>query len=100
MVPMNRWMAAFCVAPSLLWAGEDSAKAPGAFVPMPGVEYYCTDATGARVELGQVICITAGCQTWMARCDMSVNVPTWRKTQDGCLGASVRQRLELLKPAV
>ena len=97
---MRRWIAALLFAPTLTWAGEDTAKAPGEFVPMDGVEYYCTDAMGQRAELGTVICVTAGCQTWMARCDMSVNVTTWRKTQDGCLAASVMDRLKAIKPLI
>jgi hypothetical protein len=56
------------------------------YTRLPGVEYYCTDAEGKRRELGEVICITASCQSWMARCDMSLNSPTWRKMQDGCPG--------------
>ena len=56
------------------------------------------------MELGEVLCITAGCQTWMARCDMSVNSPTWRKIQDGCPGASsgvsVYDRLQQAQPPV
>ena len=67
------------------------------FTRMPGVEYYCTGATGERYELGEVICITASCKTWTARCDMSWNSPMWRKTQDGCPGVSVQQRLDKLK---
>ena len=97
---MLRWFAAVLIAPTLAWAGDEVAKAPGEFVPMDGVEYYCTDASGRRVELGQIICITAGCQTWMAKCDMSVNVTTWRKTQDGCLAASLMDRLKAFKPSV
>lgn len=58
------------------------------YPPMPGVEYFCEDANGVRFELGQQICITASCQTWTAICDMSLNSPTWRKTQDGCVSAS------------
>ena len=70
--------------------------------PMPGVEYYCTDATGARREIGDVICITASCQVWVARCEVSLNNPTWRKLSDGCPGVSakpmgVMDRLEALR---
>lgn len=56
---------------------------------LPGVDYYCTGSSGERHELGAVICISASCQTWMARCAMSLNSPTWRKIQDGCPGASL-----------
>ena len=67
------------------------------FTPMPGVEYFCTGSSGERYELGEVICITASCQTWTARCDMSQNIAMWRKTQDGCPAVSLDRRLTRLK---
>ena len=70
------------------------------FKPMPGVDYYCTDATGARREMGDVICVVAGCQTWLAKCGMSANNPTWRKVQDGCPGASLGDKFRLLDPTL
>lgn len=74
------------------------------YPPLPGVEYYCTNSEGQRVELGGVICVTASCTTWMARCEMAATnrMAIWRKTQDGCPGAalegSVPGRLQSLKP--
>lgn len=50
---------------------------------------YCTDGKGQPVELGGVICIRAGCQTWLARCDTSLNNVIWRKIQNGCPGVSL-----------
>ena len=72
------------------------------YKPLPGVDYYCSDQDGARVEIGQVMCFTASCQTWMARCEMSRNnnVTMWRKLQDGCPGVSLPERIERLKPGV
>lgn len=66
--------------------------------PKP-IEVYCTDGQGDRHELGDVICITASCATWMARCEMSLNNVIWRKTQDGCPGVSLDERLRRLSPA-
>jgi len=63
---------------------------------LPGVEYYCNDANGVRFELGQVICVSTSCQTWMARCDMSLNNPTWRKISDGCPSVSLIDRIKAL----
>lgn len=102
--PMRRLLAALVLLPGLAWAQDaedrtDRDRFDG-FTPMEGVEYYCTDATGNRRELGEVICITAGCDTWLARCDMSVNNPTWRRLQDGCPGVSLHSRLKLLEPPV
>ncbi len=76
----------------------------GAYPGLPGVEYFCTDSRGGRMELGETLCITAGCNTWMARCEMAVNnnLAMWRKLQDGCPGASLPgQRLvQLAQPPV
>ncbi len=65
------------------------------YPPLPGVEYFCTDGSGARVDLGGVICITASCQTWMARCEMAASnrMAMWRKLQDGCPAVSLDDRL-------
>ena len=50
---------------------------------------YCTDGSGARVELGGLTCIAASCvPPYLARCDMSFNSPMWRKVQDGCPAVS------------
>jgi len=71
--------------------------------PLPVIELYCTDSNGERRELGEVICITASCQTWTAKCDMSLNNVMWRKVQDGCPAVSlepdVLQRLHNLMQA-
>ena len=61
------------------------------------IDCYCTDQTGGRIELGELICLRVDGQTFMAQCQMSLNVPMWRKIQDGCL--SVRN-LERGQPAV
>lgn len=61
------------------------------------VDCFCTDTQGLRVELGETICLTVGGRAFMAQCDMSLNVPTWRETGQGCLSSSLesspRQRL-------
>ena len=51
------------------------------------IECYCTDKTGARVELGQVICLQVDGRMFMARCEMSLNNPMWREVQEGCLSS-------------
>lgn len=102
--------------PACALAQDAAPTAPKSFAdlypPLPGVEYFCTDSEGARVEIGQVICITASCITWMARCEMtsSNRMAIWRKMQDGCpgvlldgaalSGGSVLGRIEALQPAV
>lgn len=61
------------------------------------VECYCTDTGGARVEMGEMICLQVDGKMFMAQCQMSLNVPMWRKISDGCLSSSLPQSLQ---PAV
>ena len=51
------------------------------------IDCYCTDSTGGRVELGQSICLFVNGRAFTARCEMSLNVPMWRETADGCVSA-------------
>nr|WP_239479668.1 hypothetical protein [Actibacterium sp. 188UL27-1] len=52
---------------------------------------YCTDSSGSRVELGQLICLQVDGRLFMARCEMSLNVPMWREQQSGCSTSSLPQ---------
>ncbi|GIX14828.1 MAG: hypothetical protein KatS3mg118_2787 [Paracoccaceae bacterium] len=57
--------------------------------PKKGYSYpecYCTGSQGERVELGQTACLSIGEKRVLARCDMSVNNPTWRYLAEGCPG--------------
>ncbi|WP_298262056.1 hypothetical protein [uncultured Litoreibacter sp.] len=49
------------------------------------VDCYCTDKAGARVELGEQRCLSVGGRIYMARCEMSQNVPMWREMQSSCV---------------
>ena len=51
------------------------------------IECFCTDKTGARVELGEMICLQVDGRMFMARCEMSLNNPMWREVQEGCLSS-------------
>lgn len=53
------------------------------------IDCYCTDKTGARVELGQTICLQVDGRMFMARCEMSLNNPMWRELQSGCLSSAL-----------
>ncbi len=57
------------------------------------VECYCTDKTGSRLELGEMTCLQVDGKMFMAQCQMSLNVPMWRKISDGCLSSSLPQSL-------
>jgi len=58
------------------------------------VDCYCTDKSGARVELGQTICLQVDGRMFMAQCQMSLNVPMWREVAHGCLSSSLRQSVK------
>lgn len=60
------------------------------------IDCYCTDRNGARVELGQTICMQVDGRMFMAQCQMSLNVPMWREVQKGCLSSG----LQSVDPAV
>jgi len=65
------------------------------------VECFCTDTQGARVELGEKICLYVDGRAFMAKCDMSLNVPIWRDTGEGCISSSLDQpQLKFSEPAV
>ncbi|WP_272007488.1 hypothetical protein [Roseovarius sp. ZX-A-9] len=66
------------------------------------VDCYCTDKTGSRVELGEMTCLHVDGKMFMAQCQMSLNVPMWRKISDGCLSSSLPQNLrpQSVQPAV
>ncbi|NNL17239.1 MAG: hypothetical protein HKP37_00715 [Boseongicola sp.] len=57
------------------------------------IECYCTDTQGGRVDLGQEICLVVNGRSFMALCDMSLNVPIWRDTGAGCVSSSLSQDL-------
>ena len=54
------------------------------------IDCYCTDKSGSRIELGETICLQVDGRMFMAQCQMSLNVPMWRETQEGCLSSKVR----------
>lgn len=58
------------------------------------VQCYCTDSQGARVEMGEMICLRVDGRMFMAKCAMSLNVPIWRKVSDGCLSSSLSKPVE------
>jgi hypothetical protein len=59
---------------------------------------YCTDTSGARVELGETICLHVDGRMFMAQCQMSLNVPMWREVSKGCLSSRLQQVDPALDP--
>ena len=80
----------FRIKPIFLVAGGMFAEPALADVTTPGgkvIDCYCTDTSGSRVELGESICLFVGGRAFMARCEMSLNVPMWRETGKGCVSS-------------
>ncbi len=71
-------------------------KGPGGKV----IECYCTDTQGARVEIGDQICLFVDGRAFMALCDMSLNVPIWRDTGAGCLSSRAEPEIQFSKPSI
>ena len=59
---------------------------------------YCTDKSGARAELGEIICLQVDGRMFMAQCQMSLNVPMWREVQEGCLSSRRQQSTPSFDP--
>lgn len=55
------------------------------------VDCYCTGSRGERLELGEMTCLHVDGRMFMAQCQMSLNVPMWRKISDGCLSSGLGQ---------
>jgi hypothetical protein len=58
---------------------------------------YCTDRNGARVEMGQSICLQVDGRMFTAQCQMSLNNPMWREIQEGCLSSELQSSNPLLQ---
>jgi len=54
------------------------------------VDCYCTDRGGARVEIGETICLQVDGRMFMAQCQMSLNSPMWREVSAGCLSSKLQ----------
>ncbi|APG84214.1 hypothetical protein [Sinorhizobium americanum] len=57
---------------------ESAAASP------PDRRCTCRNRDGTKYELGQTACIRVGGISYMARCEMNLNVTTWKKVRDGC----------------
>ena len=61
----------------------------------PDADCTCRTRDGSRRELGQTICIRIGETAYLARCEMDLNVTTWKKLKDGCPEARLSLTLRL-----
>ena len=78
-------MTRFCPALIPFVLPATLAAAGPTWTPMPGVDCYCTDSTGGRVEIGELACLTVDQRSFMGFCEMAQNVPIWRDTGDDCV---------------
>ncbi len=69
-------------------AGFADVTAPNGRV----IDCFCTDKSGSRQELGQEICLFVDGRAFMARCEMSLNVPMWRETGAACVTSNLKPR--------
>lgn len=85
-----------CLSAGVVFADTaiPTARDTGLVAPaLPLNSCYCTDKTGSRVELGQVICLQVDGRMFTARCEMSLNNPMWREQTDGCMSSGLFQSL-------
>lgn len=81
---------ALILAASVSAAGADPLPLQSQWVPpkpKEGHSYpecFCTDSKGARVEVGQMACLTIGSREVLSRCEKARNLVIWRHQQDGC----------------
>ncbi|MFO7855526.1 MAG: hypothetical protein R6V44_09975 [Paracoccaceae bacterium] len=90
----------------IVFAAPAAAQSPD-WTPPPakdGHRYpdcYCTNR-GVRVEMGRTACLRIGSEDRLARCEMSLNSPTWRTLQEGCPppgpSSSLQPSLDRLQP--
>jgi len=62
------------------------------------IDCFCTDKTGSRIELGVTVCLFVDGRAFLARCEMSLNVPMWRETGQGCISSSLSEPLQSWNP--
>ena len=79
---MDRLIACLLVAFSVTQANAQDAE-----IKWP--DCYCTNKTGQRLELGDIVCMSVGGRDFMARCEMSLNNPMWREVGGSCLSSQV-----------
>ena len=51
---------------------------------LAGTNCVCRSSDGRDVQVGKVACVKVGDRSYLAQCEMNLNVTTWSKLQDGC----------------
>lgn len=69
---------------AMLLLAAAAVAAEGVTAAEPEVRCACRNKDGSKYTLGQIACIRVGEVSYLARCEMNLNVLTWRKLRDGC----------------
>ncbi|NTF41713.1 hypothetical protein G6L80_07240 [Agrobacterium rhizogenes] len=51
---------------------------------LAGENCYCKNTDGKQHAVGEVACMTVGGKSYLAQCEMNLNVTSWSKLQEGC----------------
>ncbi|MEZ2221075.1 hypothetical protein [Rhizobium sp. RCC_161_2] len=51
---------------------------------LAGQDCYCKNSDGKQHAIGEVACMTVGDKSYLAQCEMNLNVTSWSKLQEGC----------------
>jgi hypothetical protein len=51
---------------------------------LAGQDCYCKNRDGKLHTVGEVACVTVDGKSYLAQCEMNLNVTSWSKLQDGC----------------
>ncbi|MDI7864433.1 hypothetical protein MRS76_21065 [Rhizobiaceae bacterium n13] len=78
-----------------LMVAADAFAAPWCFASPPDRRCTCRNRDGEKYQLGETVCIRIGDVSYLARCEMELNVTTWRKLDDGCPEARLQGSLAL-----
>lgn len=54
------------------------------FAAPPDHGCTCRNRDGTKYELGQIACLRVDGSSYLARCEMNLNVTNWKKVRDGC----------------
>ncbi|MEF0939075.1 hypothetical protein [Rhizobium sp. BR 362] len=49
-----------------------------------GKDCYCKNTDGKLHAVGEIACLTVDGKSYLAQCEMNLNVTSWSKLQDGC----------------
>lgn len=63
---------------------------------LAGENCYCSNRDGKQHAVGEIACMTVGGKSYLAQCEMNLNVTSWSKLQDGC---PVAERVPLRQSA-